>query len=486
MKSTLEKKELEAVFTVSVDDAEWNTFVEKAYQRTKGKYKIPGFRPGKAPRRMIELHYGPDVFGNDAMDECINTACYEQLSAHPELDVFGQPEVAFAKPQEGDRFGFTITVTLGPVIKLGQYKGIKLPKIEYNVSDEDVQARIDADLKQASRLVETDKPAKLGDTTVIDFVGTVDGAEFDGGKAQDHELKLGSNSFIPGFEDQLVGAVKGEERDVKVKFPDEYHAENLKGKDAVFHVTVKEVREEQIPVLDDAFVADHTKYATVDEYKAGLRADLQAESKKRERNERIDAAVKAATDNSECKIADKIIDAEVDRLYHDMEHNLSHYGISAEDYLKYNNSSPEQYRKDTRPNAELNIKVRNVMRAIIEAEKLEASEEEIKAKLESDNKLRAEYERLAKARGMAPEDFAANDVVTDKLFDFVIANNEFVLDKDETEKAEKPNGKPEKTAKKSAAKKTDDTAAVDGDAEKKTAAKSTAKKPAAKKNTETK
>ena len=478
MKSTFEKKELEAVFKITVEDADWESAVNKAYNRTKGKYKIPGFRPGKAPRRMIELHYGPDVFFNEAVDECVNDAYYEQLSAHPELDVFGQPEVNFDKPADGAKLAFTITVTLNPVVKLGEYKGIKLPKIEYNVSDEDVQARIDADLKHASRNVEVDRPAKLGDVTVIDFEGSVDGVKFDGGTAQNHELKLGSNSFIPGFEDGLVGAVKGEERDVKVKFPEEYHADNLKGKDAVFHVTVKEVREEQVPALDDAFVADHTKYATVDEYKSGLRADMEKQYKSRERNERIDAVMGAAADNAECKIADKIIAAEVDRMYHDMEQQLkSYYNIGIEDYLKYQNSTPETYKEESRERAITNIKLRNVMREIIDAEKIDVTDDEIKAKIVSDHK----YAHAAEHGGSA-ENYAANDIILDKLFDFMLANNEFVLDKTEKSEKTKKTGKSDngekpaakKTAtKKPAAKKSADETAAATDGEKKPAAKKT-------------
>ena len=299
MKSTFEKKENAAVFKVSLDKDEWEAELNGAYNRNKKRYKVPGFRPGKAPRRFIEMHYGAGVFFDAAVDACIQRAYVEELGKHPELHTFGSPEVSFDKPEGDDAFAFTLTVTLYPEAKLGEYKGMKLRKIEYNVSDEDLQTRIDAELKHAARFVTVDRPAALGDTVVIDYVGSVDGVPFEGGAAEKHELKLGSGSFIPGFEDGLVGVKAGDERDVNVTFPEEYHAENLKGKPAVFKCKVHEVRAEEVPALDDTFVKEHTKYETVDEYKKGLKADLEKQAKDRERNERIDAALNAAVDNAE-------------------------------------------------------------------------------------------------------------------------------------------------------------------------------------------
>lgn len=480
MKSNLEKKNNQAVFKIALDAAEWDAELENAYNRTKKRYKIPGFRPGHAPRRYIERHYGAGVFFDAAVDYCINRVYGEQLAAHPELNVFGNPDVSFEKAEEGEAFAFSMTVTLYPDIKLGAYTGIKLPKIEYNVTDKDVEEQIDAALHRASRLVKVERAAKNGDVTVIDYVGTVDGVAFNGGTAQDHELKLGSGQFIPGFEEQLVGAVAGEKRDVKVKFPDEYHAEELKGKDAVFAVTVKEVREEEIPALDDAFVKDHSSVETVDAYKADIRSNLEKAAEQRARNERIDAVMNAVTDAVECEIPDKIVNAEVDRLYNDFAHRMSHYGIKPEDYLKYSNSSVAQYREENRPHAERNVKMRLVMRAIIDAEKIEPTEDEIKAKLD-DPRLRAQFEHEAKHSGISPIELAANDALTDKFFDFLLSKNEFVLDK--AEKAEEKEEKPKTAAKKPAAKKP----ATEGAAAKKPAAKKPAtggaatKKPAAKK-----
>ncbi|MCH5158520.1 MAG: trigger factor [Clostridiales bacterium] len=464
MKVTFEKKDQEAVFVCSLNQDEWNVELDAAYNRTKKKYKIPGFRPGKAPRRMIEMHYGPGVFFDAAVDECIERTYVEQMSAHPELNTYGQPEVSFEKAEEGEAFAFSIKVSLYPEVKLGDYKGIKLPKIEYNVSDDDVQARINDDLKHASRLVKAEREAQLGDTVTIDYLGTVDGVAFDGGKAEGYDLKLGSNTFIPGFEDGLVGVKEGEERDVKVKFPDEYHAEELKGKDAVFHVVVHEVRYEEVPALDDEFVKDHTKYETVDEYKKGLKADLEKMAERRTRNERIDAAMNAITDKAECDIPDKLVNMEVDRMYHELEHQLSHYGMNAEDYLKYNNSSVEQFKSERRENAAKTIKMRLVMRAIIEAEKIEVTDEEAQAKLDSDPALARECEAEAKEHGGTAVEYVKNDVLSEKFFDLLLANNEFVLDE---EKKEAP-------AKKSAAKKS--TEKAEGETKEKSA-----KKPAAKK-----
>ena len=458
MKSTFEKKEGEALFKCSLDKAEWEQELNNAYERTKKRYKIPGFRPGKAPRRFIEMHYGAGVFFDAAVDACIQRAYTEQMNAHPELNTFGSPDVSFEKPEGDDAFAFAMKVTLYPEAKLGEYKGIKLPKIEYNVSDEDVEAQIEHDLHHASRHVKVDRAAELGDTVTIDYVGTVDGVEFEGGKANGYELKLGSNTFIPGFEDGLVGAKEGEERDVKVKFPDEYHAEELKGKNAVFHVTVHEVRAEEVPELNDEFVKEHTKYETVDEYKVGLRADLEKAAKMRERNERIDAVMKAVTDNATCVVPHKIIHAEIDRMYDEMAHQLSAYGISPEDYLKYNKSSVQQFREERHEPAERNVKMRQVMRAIIEAEKLEVTDEEAEAKLASDERLKANCEAEAKAHGGDAVEYAKNEILTDKFFDLLLTSNEFVLEGEaKEEKAEKVEKAPAKkpAAKKPAAKKTE-------------------------------
>lgn len=471
MKATFDKTKNEAVFKIALTPEEWEKELENAYNRTKGKYKVHGFRPGKAPRRMIEAYYGAGVFFDAAVDLCINRVYREQLAAHPELDVFGQPDVAFEKAGEGEAFAFTITVTLNPEIKLGEYKGIKLPKIEYNVTDEDVDVRINAELRQASRQVSVDRPAANGDTVLIDYVGTVDGVEFDGGKAEKYELKLGSGTFIPGFEDGLIGAVKGENRDVKVKFPDEYHAENLKGKDAVFNVTVHDVTTEEIPELTDEFVKDRGRYETVDEYKAATRETLEKTFAARQRNERIDAAMKAITDNAECDIPEKIVAAEVERLWDEFAHQMSHYGISPEDYLKYNNSTPEKFREERKEPAARNVKMRNVMRAIIEAEKIDVTPDEVRAKL-ADPQYRAELEHEAHHHGGRPEEYAFNEILTDKFFDFLLANNEFVTEvkKDEPQAAKKP------AAKKSTAKKAETDADGEGDQAKKPATKKASKK----------
>ena len=454
MKSTFDKKQNEATFRVALDNEEWNAEIENAYNRTKNRYKVPGFRPGKAPRRFIEMHYGAGVFFDAAVDLCINRVYREEINKHPELEVFGQPEVSFEKAEEGEAFAFTFTVTLYPQVKLGDYKGIKLPKIEYNVTDEDVDVRIKADLSQAARTVSADRAAVSGDIAVIDYVGTVDGVEFEGGKAENYELKLGSNTFIPGFEDGLIGAVKGEERDVKVKFPEEYHAENLKGKDAVFHVKVNDVMYEEIPELTDEFVKERGRYETVEEYKADVRSGIEKSYALRERNERVDAVMKVVTDNAECEVPEKIVDAEVERLYAEFEHQMSHYGIKPEDYLKYNNSSPAQFREERKEPATRNVKMRQVMKAIIDAEKLEVTEEEIKQKLR-DPSVRAELEHAVHHNGGSVEEYAYNDLLTDKFFDFLLANNEFTLEKEDKaseEKAEKPAAK-KTTAKKPAAKK---------------------------------
>lgn len=462
MKSTIDKQKNEVTFKKALNAEEWEAELQNAYNRTKGRYKVAGFRPGKAPRKLIEAHYGAGVFFEAAVDLCVNRIYGEELKAHPEFEVFGQPDITFDKAGEGEAFAFTMKVTLYPEVTLGEYKGIKLPKIEYNVTDEDVDSRIGAELRQASRTVPADKAAENGDITVIDYVGTVDGAEFEGGKAENHELKLGSGSFIPGFEDGLIGAVKGEERDVKVKFPDEYHAENLKGKDAVFHVTVKDVMVEQVPELTDEFVKERGRYESVEEYKAATRKLLEDNAKARERNDKIDSIMRVVTDNAQCEVPEKIIEAETDRMFEQFTHQLAQYGINPADYLKYNNSSESEYREQSKGNAERNIKMRQVMRAVIKAENIEVTADEVKQRLRDPN-VRAQLDREARQNGGSVEEYAFNDMLTDKFFDFLLASNEFVLDPpapeaaaDKTEKADAKKPAAKKPAAKKPAKKPTD------------------------------
>ena len=458
MKSNLQFEKNEASFKIALTPEEWEAEIENAYNRTKGRYKVAGFRPGKAPRKFIEMHYGAGVFFDAAVDLCINRVYREEKAKHPELEVFGQPDVSFDKAEDGEAFAFTIKVTLYPEVKLGEYKGIKLPKIEYNVTEEDVENRIKSELAQSSRSIPTDKPAQNGDITVIDYVGTVDGVEFEGGKAQNHELKLGSGAFIPGFEDGLIGAVKGEERDVKVKFPDDYHAENLKGKDAVFHVTVNDVLVEEVPELSEDWVKERGRYGSVEEYKAGVRSTLETNYAARQRNDRIDAVMRKVTENAECDVPEVIVNAEIDRMYHEFEQQMAAYGIKPEDYLKYSNSSVAQFREERKVPAANNIKMRQVMRAIIKAEGIDVSEEEVKQKLR-DPSVRAELEHAVHHNGGTVEEYAYNDMMTDKFFDLLLTSNEFVLEDSEQaaeETAEKKPAAKKPAAKKSTAKKTEE------------------------------
>ncbi|MCH5156080.1 MAG: trigger factor [Clostridiales bacterium] len=458
MKSDFKQEKNEASFRIALTPEEWEAEIENAYNRTKGRYKVAGFRPGKAPRKFIEMHYGAGVFFDAAVDLCINRVCREQINNHPELEVFGQPDVSFEKAEDGEAFAFTVKVTLYPEVKLGEYKGIKLPKIEYNVTEEDVDKRIKAELAQSARSVPTDKPAENGNITVIDYVGTVDGVEFDGGKAENHELKLGSGAFIPGFEDGLIGVVKGDERDVKVKFPDDYHAENLKGKDAVFHVKVNDVLVEEIPELTEEWVKERGRYDSVEEFKAGIRAALETSAQNRQRNDRIDAVMRKVTENAECDVPEAIVKAEVDRMYHEFEQQMAAYGIKPEDYLKYSNSSVAQFREERKEPAARNIKMRQVMRAIIKAEGIEVSEEEVKSKLR-DPSVRSELEHAVHHNGGTVEEYAYNDLMTDKFFDLLLNNNEFVLENEQAAEEQAETKKPaakKPAAKKSTAKKAED------------------------------
>ena len=360
-------------FELHISGEDYVRALESAYRRLAARYQIPGFRKGKAPRKVIEKSYGENVFWDNEFDALVQHAYSDALAEHniiPEL----QPEIHFTAVSEQDGVDFTAEVVTRPTVELGQYKGIEVERVEYTVTDEDVKKEINNRLEAQARTVSVDRPVQEGDSTVIDFAGFLGDEQFEGGTAENYTLKIGSHTFIPGFEEQMVGMNKGEQRDIKVTFPTDYQAEHLAGKEVIFKVTVHEISFEEIPELDDDFVQDTSEFNTVAEFEANIREELEKRAKENSKFAYENAAVQKAVDNAKVEIHKDIIEEEVDMQIKRFEQQLSMYGTSLKDYIDYAGITMEDIRNDYRKGAEANLKAQYVIGAIVDEEKIEPTE----------------------------------------------------------------------------------------------------------------
>lgn len=360
-------------FELHISGEDYVRALESAYRRLAARYQIPGFRKGKAPRKVIEKSYGENVFWDNEFDALVQHAYSDALAEHniiPEL----QPEIHFTAISEQDGVDFTAEVVTRPTVELGQYKGIEVERVEYTVTDEDVKKEINNRLEAQARTVSVDRPVQEGDSTIIDFAGFLGDEQFEGGTAENYTLKIGSHTFIPGFEEQMVGMNKGEQRDIKVTFPTDYQAEHLAGKEVIFKVTVHEINFEEIPELDDDFVQDTSEFNTVAEFEANIREELEKRAKENSKFAYENAAVQKAVDNAKVEIHKDIIEEEVDMQIKRFEQQLSMYGTSLKDYIDYAGITMEDIRNDYRKGAEANLKAQYVIGAIVDEEKIEPTE----------------------------------------------------------------------------------------------------------------
>lgn len=472
----LEKSQVKFVFDVDADT--FNKAVDAAYNKTKHKYAIAGFRKGHVPKKVIEGIYGKEVFFEDAMDIVIPEAYSEALDKEKDVDVVAQPELTSFDFKEDGGATFTLIVTVKPDVKLGKYKGLSIEKKVEKVTAKQVDEAVEQAREKQARIVETDEAAKNGDIVNIDFVGSVDGVKFDGGSAESYDLELGSGSFIPGFEEQLVGAKKGEKKDVNVKFPEDYHAEELKGKNALFECTINAVKKKELPALDDEFVKDVSEFDTLAEYKADVKNKLMKDAEDRADREFEDALVQAVVDNADVEVPQAMIDQEAEDMAREFEYRLSYQNIKLDDYLKYLNMTRDQLLDEYKEQAAKSVKVRLVMEAIVKAEELKFEEKDIDEKL-ADMAARAnqDVETFKKGLGREHFDYLANQILSDKLMAMLKQENTAAAKKATAKKAadapaeEKPAAEKKAPAKKPAAKKAE---AKDGEA--KPAAKKAAKK----------
>ena len=409
----LEKNMAKLTITVSAEDFEKS--LQEAYNKNKNKISVPGFRKGKVPRAMIEKMYGAGIFYEDAANHAIPGA-YSDVAEECGLDIVSQPEIDITQIEKGKEFIFTATVAVKPEVTLGKYLGVEIPAVDTKVTADDVKAELEKVREQNSRLVEvTTRGVKDKDQTVIDFEGFVDGEAFEGGKGTDYPLTIGSHSFIDTFEDQLIGKKIGEEVEVNVTFPVDYHAENLAGKPAMFKVTVKEIKEKELPKLDDEFAQDVSEFETLADYKADIKKNLTEKKKAAAKRERERLAVAAAVEEAQMDIPEAMIKAQVNRMAEEFAQRLQQQGLSFEQYMKYTGATPEQLVETMKPEAVTRIKNSLVLEAVAKAEKVEVTDADIDAEIEKMAEMyQMEVDKLKEIIGDAEKDNIRKDLEVQK------------------------------------------------------------------------
>ena len=419
MKYTFEiGKKSTVKLTIKLTEKEWKESIEAAYQKTKGRYSIPGFRKGKVPKKVLEASYGVGIFFEDAINIAFPKYYEEVLDKEPSIFAVASPEIDIKDISEKS-ITMIAVVPVKPEVTLGEYKGINFKKNVYNVEEAEINAELARLQERNSRMVEvTDRAVKDGDTVIIDYSGSVDGVKFEGGTAEKQTLVIGSKTFIPGFEEQVIGMNIGEDRDINVKFPEEYHAENLKGKDAVFAIKLHEIKVKELPELTDDFIKDSTGVESVEAYKQETKEKLEKANAERAERELEDAIVKKVTETSEMELCDALVENQIDRMVQEMEYRMAYQGLKLEDYLKYLGQSMEDFRKGYQEQATEYVKSQLVIEKIIEVEKIEATEEDVQARVEemakAQNKPAPDVKKNMGARQL---DYIKNEIVIKKLFE---------------------------------------------------------------------
>ena len=426
----------EVKLEITVEAEKFENAMKKVYFQNAKYFNIPGFRKGKAPMNIVEKYYGEQIFYEDAFNE-VATEAYEEAIKENKIEAVSRPEVDIAQMEKGKDLIFSAVVQTKPEVKLGKYKGVEIEKIEYKVDKKAVDHELGHMQEHNSRLITVDdRPLENGDTATIDFEGFVDGVAFDGGKAEGHELEIGSGAFIPGFEEQLVGMEIDGEKEIKVTFPKEYFSKDLAGKEAIFKVKLHEIKKKELPELDDEFAKDVSEFDTLAELKKSIKEKLEKNNEQRAKYETEDAAIKAVCEGTKLEIPSGMIEFEIDNMLKDFEQRLAYQGLNVEQYLNMIGKTEEEMRKEYEPQAIEAIKSRLVLEAIINAEKIEASEEEIKSKMEE----------MAKNYGKKVEELSENEnlkkyleegIKSEKALEFIVENAKFIENKKETKKSSK-------------------------------------------------
>ena len=437
MSYTVEKIASNKVKLSFVESAEsFDAAVEKAYLKDRSKINVPGFRKGKAPRKLIENMYGEGVFYDDAF-ELVAQPAYEEAIKAENLQVVDRPQVDVQQIGAGQELKYTLEVFVKPDVTLGEYKGVAVEKNVEKVTDEAVDARIQNDVERASTTQDvTDRAVENGDIVNLDYAGSVDGVAFEGGTAQGQSLTIGSGMFIPGFEEQMVGMNIGEERDLSVKFPEQYHADNLAGKDAVFHVKVNGIQTKVRPELDDDFAADVSEFDTFEAYKANIVADLEKNAADRAEANLEDALVQKVVDAADCDIPDAMIQDEITTMLREMEMRMMYQGIRFEDYLKYTGQTLDQVRENYKPKAANRVKTQLALEAVAKAENIVPTDEDVdEAIADQAKRVNRDVEEFKASLSEQQKEYLKETAGIKKVIDFLKANA-VITEKAAEEKAE--------------------------------------------------
>ena len=424
MNCKLEKTENanEVKFEITVEAAKFEDAMKKVYFKSAKYFNIPGFRKGKAPMQIVEKYYGPEIFYEDAFNEVAQEALEEAVEEN-KLDVVSRPEVDVKQMEKGKDLIFTVVMQTKPEAEVSKYKGIEIKKVEYNVTDEDVEHELHHMQEHNSRLISVeDRAVESGDTTTIDFEGSVDGVPFEGGKAENYDLEIGSNTFIPGFEDQIIGMKIDEEKDVKVKFPEEYFSKELAGKDAVFKVKLHEIKKKELPELDDEFAKDVSEFDTLDELKADIKAKQEKQNEEKAKYETQDAVIKALCEKTKVEIPSGMVEMEVENMLKDFEQRLAYQGLNLEQYFKMMGKTEEEVKKEYEPQAIEGIKSRLALEAVIKAEKIEATDKEVEDKMKemAKNYGKENDEEFLKNENV--KNYIKQGLESEKAIDFLVKN----------------------------------------------------------------
>ena len=400
---------------------EFEKGLNDAYNKNKGKITLPGFRKGKAPRKMVEKFYGAEVFYEDAANAIIPEA-YAEAAEESKLEIVSQPKIDVVQLEQGKPFIFSAEVAVKPEVELGQYKGVEVAKVDSEVTDEDIANELKKVQEQNSRTISVaERAVKDGDMTVIDFEGFVDGKAFEGGKGENYPLTIGSHSFIDTFEDQIIGMNIGDEKEINVTFPEEYHAEELKGKPATFKVKVNEIKEKQLPELDDDFAQDVSDFDTMDAYKESLVSQLKERKANEAKVKKEDEAMEKIIEAAKMDIPEAMINTQVNRMAEDFARRLQQQGLSIEQYFQYTGMTAEKIIDDMKPEALTRIKSRLVLEAIVKAENIEVSDDEVNAELQKmADMYKMELDKVKELMGEAEMKQVKEDLAVQKAVDLIV------------------------------------------------------------------
>lgn len=419
VEKTENKNEVKLTFTIEAKI--FDEGMKKVYAKNAKYFNVPGFRKGKAPMNIVEKQYGSEIFYEDTFNEVVPEIFEKELKEN-NIEAVSRPDIDVTQIGKGQDLIFTAVVQVKPEVELGKYKGIALNKVEYKVEDVDVENEINRMAEKNARLVSVeDRAVENNDTAVIDFEGFVDGVAFEGGKSENHELVIGSNTFIPGFEDQIVGMKSGEDKDITVKFPEDYFSKDLAGKDAVFKIKLHEIKAKELPVIDDEFAKDVSEFETLEELKASIKEKLEKENADKAKFELEEAAIKAVVDAAKVDVPSGMVEMEIDNMVKDFETRLQYQGLRLEQYMQMLGKEMNDFRNEFKEQAEVSVKTRLVLEAVVKAEDLKVADEEVAEKIkEMAKNYGREEDELLKNDNL--KEYIAENMKSEKVIKFIVEN----------------------------------------------------------------